>query len=490
MSSIIARAVRFGRDRRFPPAPTARAAYLFPALAIVLSGQVALLVHTIGDAAQSTHASLGLGSIAWIGTQLFALSAMGIVAWRTWLVSTYRPVDGVSDADLPGVTVVVPAYNEGRQVFRTISSLVHGDFPADRLRIVAVDDGSVDDTWTWIERAARAFPLHVVAVRCPENRGKRAALFEGFDRARGDVIVTVDSDSEVLRDTIRNLVSPLVRDARVGAVAGNVRVLNRERESIALPAMLDVAFTFAFEFGRASESRVDTVMCCPGALSAYRRSLVDALKDEWLAQRFCGRPANIGEDRALTNLVLRSGHLVRFQSNAVVLTQVPTHYTQLAKMFLRWARSNVRETLALGRFVFTRFRRTPATGARVNFLWSASLLVLRPVGLASLVAIPVVAPAAIPAVVLAILVSATLPAAIHALARGRGGSWWAFPYAIYSAACLSWIGPYALVTPHRSKWLTRTLPETNRAQARPVPQARPRPAIRRTYATGAYPVRS
>ncbi len=479
MSSILERPVRFGLGRRFSLAPTARAVFLIPVLAIVLSAQIALLAHSFSSESPSTM---------WLGAQLFALAAMGIVAWRVWLVATYRPVPGVSDAELPSITVIVPAYNEGRQVFRTISSLVHGDFPADRLHIVSVDDGSVDDTWQWIERAARAFPLQVVAVQCPENRGKRAALYEGFARARGDVIVTVDSDSEVRRDTLRNLVSPLVSDRRVGAVAGNVRVLNRDRGSMALPAMLDVAFTFAFEFGRASESRVDTVMCCPGALSAYRRSLVEAHKDEWLAQRFCGRPANIGEDRALTNLVLRGGHLVRFQSNAIVLTQVPTRYGQLAKMFLRWARSNVRETIALGRFVFTRFRRSPATGARVNFLWSASLLVLRPVGLVTLAAVPFVAPAAVPTVVGAILLSAALPASIHALARGRRGALWAFPYAVYSAVCLSWIGPYALVTPHRSKWLTRTLPAGPAAKA--VPEIRSScPPIRRRYATGAYPVR-
>src|SRR5690606_27789221 len=221
----------------------------------------------------------------------------------------------------------VPAYNEGQQVLKTLRSLARSDYPRQKLRIVAINDGSVDDTWHRIRQGAREFSDCVIALNCRTNQGKRAALYEGFGYARGDVIVTVDSDSEVLPDTLRNLVSPLVRDARVGAVAGNVRVLNRDQGVI--PAMLDVSFTYAFEFLRASQCRVDTVFCCPGALSAYRRQLVEECKDEWMAQTFCGRPAHIGEDRALTNLVLRMGSLVRFQANAIVLTEVPTRTPQL-----------------------------------------------------------------------------------------------------------------------------------------------------------------
>src|SRR5690554_1548590 len=311
-------------------------------------------------------------SVALIAGQLLALAAVGITLWRLYLVATYRPIASVTDDDLPELTVIVPAYNEGEQVLKTLRSLVQSDYPRNKLRIVAVNDGSVDDTWRWMQQGAREFSDCVIALDCRENRGKRAALYEGFGRATGEVIVTVDSDSEVLPDTLRNLVSPLVRDARVGAVAGNVRVLNRDQGVI--PAMLDVSFTYSFEFMRASQCRVDTVHCCPGALSAYRRSLVESCKDEWLAQTFCGRPAAIGEDRAMTNLVLRQGFLVRFQANAVVLTEVPTRTAQLCRMYLRWARSNVRETLVMASFVFTRFRRESALGARVNLVWSALAL--------------------------------------------------------------------------------------------------------------------
>ena len=252
------------------------------------------------------------------------------------------------------------------------------------------------------------------------------------------------------------MVSPFVHDAMVGGVAGNVRVLNTAAGII--PKMLDVSFTFSFDFIRASQSRVNTVMTTPGALSGYRRSVIFPVLNEWLHQTFFGQPANIGEDRALTNLILKNGYHVHFSKNAVVYTEVPTAYVGLAKMFLRWARSNVRETIVMARFIFKKFRQTPALGARINLLlhlhrmtigemlklWSLSILV------------------AFPTLFLfnmftgAILFS-MIPGLFY-LSRHKDSNFlWAIPYSLFWLIGLSWISLYALFTPHRTSWLTRGL---------------------------------
>ena len=192
--------------------------------------------------------------------------------WRVILFFKYRPVEGCDDAQLPTCTVIVPAYNEGSMVLKTLESVLQSDYPADKLQIIAIDDGSVDDTWTWMEKAAAESNGRIEAVRLIKNAGKRRALYEGFIRSKADVLVTIDSDSLIDPETIRCLVSPFVSDKKVGAVAGNVVVLNRQKDII--PRMLDVSFAFSFEFLRASQSVVNTVFCTPGALSAYRRQPV------------------------------------------------------------------------------------------------------------------------------------------------------------------------------------------------------------------------
>jgi hyaluronan synthase len=434
-------------------------------LAQVATARIGVLLPILIAAFVAQTALIWLGRGLWLSAegdawqllgQLFALAFTAVLLWRVILVARYRPTPGVEDGRLPLATVIVPAYNEGAQVQASLISLMCSDYPREKLQIIAIDDGSRDDTWTWMQRAAEQFDGRIELIRCRVNRGKRHALYEGFSRARGEVIVTVDSDSEVLPNTLRNLISPLVVDPRVGAVAGNVRVLNHGAGPLA--KMLDLTFTHAFEFMRASESEVATVLCCPGALSAYRRALVDEFRDEWITQTFFGEPAAIGEDRSMTNHVLRRGHDVCFQSNAIVLTEVPTNTPQLARMFLRWARSNVRESLVMATFIYRRFRSDRQLGARINSTISMFQTVASGLLSVPLIIGLIAEPSLTPWLLLAALVSALLPAAVFATTRCTRGALWSFPYALYSLVCLSWITPWALLTSHRSGWLTRQSP--------------------------------
>jgi hyaluronan synthase len=395
---------------------------------------------------------------------LFLVNAAALI-WRIVLVRRHHPTEPCSEEELPTCTVIVPAYNEGRQVLSTIRSLATSDYPGDKLRIIGVNDGSRDDTLRWLLKARAEFPRRVQVIHCPENRGKRRALYEGFRRARGEIIVTVDSDSEVAPETLRRLLSPFRRDPSIGAVAGNVRVLNR-REGL-LPRMLDVSYTYSFDFIRASQSMVRTVFCTPGALSAYRRDLVMRVLQEWLSQRFCGRPATIGEDRAMTNLILRSGHHVHYQSDAVVYTKVPTGYRTLCKMFLRWARSNIRETLVLSRFAFRRFRETPALGARVNLIlhWIGMTVpqLLRVHAVGCLLAYPLLFGGHLLA---GAALASLVPMAVYFVRHRSTNGLWAIPLGVFWLFGLSWISTYALFTPYKTGWLTRQVGEFQRS-ARP-----------------------
>ena len=387
--------------------------------------------------------------------------------WRLFLVLGYRPAPPCNDRRLPICTVVVPAYNEGKLVLSTLRSLAASDYPAHKLKIIAVDDGSVDDTWHWIQVAERELSGRISTIRLPENRGKRHALYAGFQKSKGDVLVTVDSDSVVEPQTLRHLVSPFLQDCRVGAVAGNVRVLNL-KEGI-IPRMLDVSFMFGFDFMRASQSEVETVMCTPGALSAYRRPVVMKVLDEWLVQTFFGKPANIGEDRAMTNLILRDGYFVRFQRNAVVYTNVPVRYKNLCKMFLRWARSNVRESIVMARFAFRRFRESSMLGARINLvLLLLSMTVCQALLVSTLVCLAMQPTVFGINILFGIVISSSFPAALYALKCRNSECLVAYVYGIYWFLSLSWISPYALFTMHRSGWLTRQIKSPN-AQPESVP---------------------
>ncbi len=425
--------------------------YLF-----LLSITVLLAVATGLEPIWATIGNLPLGNAVVLLSQMFFAIHIAVFIWRIVLFLQYKPAASCSDDRLPEVTVIVPAYNEGRQSFDTIKSIVKSDYPAEKMTIVGVDDGSVDNTWAWLQRAAMAFPDRVKLFRQPENRGKRHALYRGFKYGNGNVFVTIDSDSNVAPQTLRQLVSPFVHDPKVGAVAGNVRILNR-REGF-IPKMLEVSFAYSFDFLRAGQSVINSVMCTPGALSAYRSEVVKQVLPAWIDQRFCGRPANIGEDRAMTNLILKSGYRVHYQKDAVVYTTAPTTLSKLWKMLLRWARSNIRETLVISKFVFGKFRQEGATGLRINVLLGIMNLtigqIMRLSGVALLVYLPVVVG---PKMIFGAAIASCAPGLFYAIRYKSSQAFWAIPYSYFWMTCLTWISTYALVTPHKTGWMTRDM---------------------------------
>jgi hyaluronan synthase len=399
-----------------------------------------------------------LGTIFLIMGQFFFVFNTLYFSWQVYLYSKYREEPGCTDEELTPCTVIVPAFNEGKQVWKTLQSLVASDYPKDKLEIIAIDDGSKDDTWYWMQKAEAEYPDRIQAIRQPRNQGKRAALTEGFKIGKGEFFVTVDSDSTVDPNTIRNLISPMIRNPKIGAMAGNVRILNKS-EGL-LPVMQEIRFMYSFEFVRAAQSMVDTVICTPGALSGYRRSAVMVALPYWSTQTFMGKPATIGEDRAMTNQILKQGYSVKFQRNAYVYTNVPTTYKATAKMFLRWARSNYRESLVMGSFIFKKFRETPVKGARTIFIDQAQTLTICQIFLFFSILFLLWNPGLFFITTLSgVAVRSLAPGILYYYRTRNSDALWAYWYGILWVFAFSWVTPYAMFTLYKNGWLTRATNE-------------------------------
>ncbi|TDE00611.1 glycosyltransferase [Flavobacterium sandaracinum] len=381
---------------------------------------------------------------------------VGFLLYNVYLYFQYKAIESVSEELLPTCTIIVPAYNEGNLVYQTLLSIANSDFPKHKLQILAIDDGSKDDTWYWMKKAKEELGDQIVVFQQPENRGKRHALYRGFNLGTGEIFVTIDSDSIIKPNTLRNLVSPFVVDKNCGAVAGNVRVLNKQ--SAILPKMLNVSFVMSFEFVRSVESQLGSVLCTPGALAAYRSSAVFKCLPEWINQTFMGVASDIGEDRAMTNMILKQGEKVLFQRNALVLTDVPEKYQGLYKMFIRWGRSNVRENLAMAKYVFTDFKKESKVGTRLLFTNQfLTILMTYPFLLFMLFFIIVHPLLFLSSTLLGILILSSFPMLFYAKKYSISESLWAYAYSVLFTFGLFWISPYAIATAGRSGWLTREL---------------------------------
>ncbi|MCY1144896.1 bifunctional polysaccharide deacetylase/glycosyltransferase family 2 protein [Actinoplanes sp. Pm04-4] len=217
------------------------------------------------------------------------------------------------------VSVIVPAYNEKEGIEAAVQSLAGGDYP--QIEVVVVDDGSTDGTAALVEQMRLP---NVRVVRVP-NGGKSNALNTGIALARHNLIVTVDGDTIFEPDSIRNLVQPFA-DPSVGAIAGNVKVGNREKM---VAAWQHIEYVIGFNLDRRLYEVLGIMPTVPGAIGAFRREAlaqVGGISDETLA-----------EDTDVTMAMLRAGWRVVYAENAKAWTEAPATLEQLYRQRYRWS---------------------------------------------------------------------------------------------------------------------------------------------------------
>jgi cellulose synthase/poly-beta-1,6-N-acetylglucosamine synthase-like glycosyltransferase len=255
-------------------------------------------------------------------------------------VSSSRPV---RDGGWPSVDVVLPCYNEDAAVLADCcAALERQDYPGE-LRMFLVDDGSAnrDAIEAAVYRRYRDREGWTV-VLLARNQGKRVAQDAAVRRGRGELVVTMDSDTSVAPDGIRRLVAAFAEE-RIGAVTGDVRVRNLDHNR--LTRLIDERYRLLFEQERAAQGMVGAVLCCSGPFSAYRRSALDKVWRDYLLQTFAGRTCVAGDDIHLTNLVLAHGYRSLYEPSAKALTIVPTTLRGYLRQQARWNRSFYRELL-------------------------------------------------------------------------------------------------------------------------------------------------
>ncbi len=377
------------------------------------------------------------------------------VIFRTILWFRYKPesVENQDEVEWPSVSVVMPAWNEEELVGKAIDSIFCSNYPKDKLEVIAINDGSTDMTLYHMMKAKRRYGEKLRVVNFKRNLGKRKALYSGVKIARGEIIVTVDTDSKIGRSAIRNIVIPLIKDNSVGAVAGRVAVLN-EKENL-LTRMLSIRYSISFDFGRGYQSVYGTVFVCPGALSAYRKSVLMTFIKEWVNQKFWDTPCLHGEDRALTTYILRAGYFTRYQSNAVVYTRVPAKFLQMSRMYVRWTRSYLRESIIFSGFMFSRYRTKHRLLPILDFIF---LNILHPFHIFSvfLISYSFVAQPVFILRHLAFLVVASFLLSLYYLRTNRSLMFlYGIPYALITAFFLWWIVPFSALTIKNQSWLTR-----------------------------------
>ena len=220
----------------------------------------------------------------------------------------------------PPVTVIVPAFCEETVIVESIASLLASDYP--NLNVLVVDDGSTDRTYAVVQEAYRGHPR--VRIVSQGNQGKAAALNHGYRIAPTSIVVAIDADTRLASDAIGLLVRHF-EDSQVGAVSGNVKVINRRNLLARLQAL---EYIVSQNLDRRAFETINAIAVVPGAIGAWRKEAVAAaggLSSETLA-----------EDADLTFALIRAGYLIVYEEDAIALTQAPQTVRQFLRQRFRW----------------------------------------------------------------------------------------------------------------------------------------------------------
>lgn len=267
------------------------------------------------------------------------------------------------EGDWPGVTILVPAFNEAAVIASCVEALRAVDYPS--LEVLILDDGSTDDTAATAAQAAGSDP-HIEIVPDPVNRGKADRLNLGFARARHELVIVTDADTHMHPRAAKLLVSRLVRSPRIAAVAGGPHVTNR-RSVLAGLQILETASIVGLI--RRTQALIGRVGVVAGVLGLFRRDAVLGVGG------YDGTMAT--EDIDLSWRLLLAGWQTTFEPQALVGMEVPSTLRSLWAQRCRWARGQgevMRKQLGTALRWRNRRMWPLALEASASLLWVYSLL--------------------------------------------------------------------------------------------------------------------
>jgi poly-beta-1,6 N-acetyl-D-glucosamine synthase len=237
---------------------------------------------------------------------------------------TFKNTNGYS----PFVSIIVPVYNEGKVVKESIKSLLKLDYS--NYEIIIVNDGSTDNTREVAEtmvgfQQGKYNEIRVSLINKP-NGGKAKSLNAGIRYSKAEFVLCMDGDSTLSEDTLRMAVRHF-ENPKIGAVAGNVKVINRNKLYTDLQAL---EYIEGLNMARSAQSFVNLVNIIPGPIGVFRRK---AIEDAgfYASDTFA-------EDADLTLNILAKGWKIYYEPRAISYTEAPEKLQQLLKQRYRWTR--------------------------------------------------------------------------------------------------------------------------------------------------------
>lgn len=245
--------------------------------------------------------------------------------WFAYLQHAERTIKGApSDPTIRPVSVIVPAYNEALVIGGALEALLQLDYP--EYEVIVIDDGSSDDTLEVAKQWEGRHGAVEVRVFTKANGGKATALNTGIDLARHEFVLCMDADAWIEPQSLK-VTMPHFEDESIGAVAGNVKVANRDHWLARLQAL---EYIEGLNMPRRAQGFLAAVSIVPGPIGIFR---IEALQDVGGYD-----DDTFAEDADLTLKLVTAGWKIVYEDRAITWTHGPTGALDLIQQRYRWTR--------------------------------------------------------------------------------------------------------------------------------------------------------
>jgi peptidoglycan-N-acetylglucosamine deacetylase len=251
---------------------------------------------------------------------ILLVSGRALIIGLLALIEKLRPAPQDHPEYQPEVSILIPAYNEEAVIVNTVRAALASKYS--KLEVLVIDDGSADRTAELVN--ANFGRDRRVRLLLQTNHGKPAALNHALSEAIGEIVVSIDADTIVDPDAVPRLVRHFA-DPRVGAVAGNVKVINRNRWITRWQAL---EYITSQNLEKRAFDLLNCIPVVPGAVGAWRTDLLRS------NDGFSGD--TVAEDTDLTLTIRRNGWKILYDEDAIGRTEVPETVNTLVRQRFRW----------------------------------------------------------------------------------------------------------------------------------------------------------
>lgn len=280
---------------------------------------------------------------------------LALSGYRYYLEMNNTNIKLIEDEKSPYVSILVPAHNEGKVIYKTVKSLILLNYPKDRYEIIVINDNSSDNTGDELDRVKKDFNgenLNVIATdKITGGKGKSNALNLGYKASKGEYIAVYDADNTTEKNALKYLITTIVNDESLAAVIGKFRTRNKEKNLLTRFINIEtLSFQWMAQAGRWQLLKLCTI---PGTNFVVRKSIIDSMGG-WDTKA-------ISEDTEISFRIYRLGYKIAFMPKAVTWEQEPETLKVWFKQRTRWAKGNI---YVLLKYIKTIFTEKPS---RINF---------------------------------------------------------------------------------------------------------------------------